>query len=85
MSNDYRAYIEENLLYIKERSEVKYPFGRYRGYVEGKYAYCRKDGKPICQEDINNLKELSFGQVSYPVGSVGDEVVFVKFVRDSTG
>lgn len=64
-----KQYVEENLNLLREESKWTTPF---RCCDEGDEVYCRKDGNPVTQDDIDALSALVKGQETYVKGKAGD-------------
>jgi hypothetical protein len=75
-------YINRTLEQVK--NTVQSPFGQYRGYSVGTITYRRKDGLSIQEEDLFNLRKLSYGQIHIVRGEPGQDVCSVFFECDST-
>lgn len=77
-------HVEQVLEQVPEKSHVEQPFGRYRGYSRGTITFKRKDGAKIQEEDLVNLRQLSYGQIHSVRGTAGEDTCSVYFECDST-
>ena len=81
----YNEYIKQNLVDVPELSEERYPYGRFRGYVEIKTVMRRRDNTPIQEQDIEALRNIQHaGQSHFIRGKAGATQIEYHCTIDST-